>query len=175
MPSEIVSDLSGNSFTLVRQSDPNACGVVAVINAILARMFICPKNPPTETSLLAQLGLSSAPDGGLQRSQVSRLLTLNNIPYEYMGYPKVDEFIAAMRSHAKPKTPVILHVAKGTKENYTGHWVTAVSTKGDFMTVLDPMYGLQNVYFDLMPNYAISSSDSNVAGAIFSGQSLLTK
>jgi hypothetical protein len=176
MPTEIVRDPNGVTYTLVRQADPKACGLAAVATTILARMFVCPKDPPTEQSLLAQLGLSTIPDGGLARSQLAQLLTLNNIPHDVVSYGDTSAFIPDLKNRIKPKKPGILHVMRGTAGAYAGHWVTAVNVTPDFLVVLDPMYGLQLVDFTLLPHYPYvqRGGEGGGTGVVFSGQCLLT-
>jgi hypothetical protein len=177
MPIEIVRDTSGGSYTLVRQADPVTCGLAAVATTILARMNICPVQPPTEQSLLAQIG-GAIPEGGLRRTQLAQLLTLNNIPHDVVTYNDTSTFIPALRDRIKPKKPGILHVMRGTAGNYSGHWVTAVSSKDDILVVLDPMFGLQEISFDFLPSYPFvqrgRGQRGTAAGVLFSGQCLLT-
>lgn len=177
MPTEYVRDPSGATHTLVRQADSKACGLAAVAMTIMARMFTCPKNPPTEQSLLAQLGLSTIPDGGLLRSQLAQLLTLNNIPHDVVTYSNAEFFRPAMRSRIKLKKPGILHIMRGTASAYAGHWVVAVNVTADFLIVLDPMYGLQLVDFELLPHYPYVNRGGGEGGGtsvVFSGQCLIT-
>jgi hypothetical protein len=177
MPTEYVRDPSGAAHTLVRQADSKACGLAAVAMAIMARMFTCPKEPPTEQSLLAQLGLTSIPDGGLLRSQLAQLLTLNGIPHDVITYGDSKFFGPAMRDRIKLKKPGILHIMRGTAGAYAGHWVVAVNVTTDFLIVLDPMYGLQLVDWELLPHYPFvnrGGGEGGGTGVVFSGQCLLT-
>ncbi len=176
MPIETVRDTTGGTYTLVRQANPTTCGLAAVATTIMARMSTCPTNPPTEQALLAQIG-GTIPEGGLRRAQLAQLLTLNNIPHDVVTYGDTSAFIPALKNRVKPKTPGILHVMRGTAANYSGHWVTVVSTKNDFLVVLDPMYGLQEIDFAFLPAYPFiqrGSNGGNAAGVVFSGQCLLT-
>lgn len=176
MPNEYVRDPAGVTHTLLRQADPKACGLAAVAMAMMARMFVCPKDPPSEKALLAQAG-GTIPEGGFTRSQLAQLLTLNNIPHDVVSYGDTSGFIPALRSRIKPKKPGILHVMRGTAGAYAGHWVTAVNVTTDFLIVLDPMYGLQLVDFTLLPHYPYvnrGGGEGGGTGVVFSGQCLMT-
>jgi len=176
MPTEIARDSSGNTYTLVRQADPTTCGLAAVAMTILARMMVCPVQPPTEQSLLAQAG-GTVPPGGLRRTQLGQLLTLHNVTNTLTTYNDTSTFIPALRSNIKRRVPAILHVMRGSAGNYQGHWVTAVSVADDILTVLDPMFGIQEVSFDFLPAYPFiqrGGPRGSAAGVAFSGQCIFT-
>ena len=177
MPTEIVRDTTGGTYTLIRQADPRTCGLAAVATTILARMSVCPVAGPTEASLLAQAG-GVIPDGGFRRSQLAQLLTLNNVPNTVSTYNDTSTFIPALKGNIKPRVPAILHVMRGGAGNYAGHWVTAVSTKDDILIVLDPMNGLQEIDFAFLPGYPFvlrgRGQQGNATGVVFSGQCIFT-
>lgn len=162
MPTEYIFDSSG-TYVLVRQDDPNACGLAAVAAVMMARMFICPKDPPTEQSLLEKLG-GTIPQGGYTRTELDRLLTLLQIPHRQGTFNDTSTFLPALRDNIRPRKPAILHL----KGSAGGHWVAAVSTRDNTLVVLDPMYGLQLVLFGDLPGYA------SLSGVEFSGQCIFT-
>jgi hypothetical protein len=133
--------------------------------------------PPTEQSLLAQIG-GVVPPGGIRRTQLAELLTLHNIPNSLGTFNDTSTFNPALKANIKPKKPAILHVMRGTAGNYQGHWVTAVNTADDILVVLDPMFGLQEVSFDFLPGYPLimrgPGGRGAAAGVVFSGQCIFT-
>ena len=176
MPTEYVRDSSGHTYTLVRQSDPTYCGLASVAAVIIARSRTCLVHPPTEQQLLAEAG-GTMPPGGLRRSQLAQLLTLHNIPNSMESFGDSSTFIPALRSKIKAGHPAILHAMRGGPAGYAGHWVVAVDTADDILTVLDPMYGLQEVSFDFLPSYPFVQRGARpgaAAGVVFSGQCIFT-
>ncbi|WP_376089201.1 hypothetical protein ACE7GA_17525 [Roseomonas sp. CCTCC AB2023176] len=167
----LVTDVGGRIYRTCAQKNPVTCGPAACLimwaNANGA-------DPLADEGGVIELSKRFpepwTPQAGANINNLSRVMAQMGMPNAVQRYPgDMAGFKGALAKHVGERKPVLAFLAWDGTSALTGHFVVigrANPTTGQ-ITVLDPLFGMQELYGNSLPYYYPTDSDSlTFSGAI---------